>query len=156
MNAESRKFTGTHAAIIFIGCFAIIILVNIALTVFAVRSFPGMEVRNSYVASQEFDEQKARQQALGWQTEVTYEDEKVRLFIHDENGHLITPNAISLRVGRATTDQYDQTLDLRFDGEAFSANKPLGKGEWLVFLDITAADNTPFKQIHKLWITQDE
>ena len=61
-----RRFTGRHAALLFVGSFGIIISVNVALAVNAVRTFPGLEVKNSYVASQEFNDRLHAQTALGW------------------------------------------------------------------------------------------
>ncbi len=58
-----REFTGRHAAAVFVGAFAVIIAVNVALAVSAVRTFPGLEVANSYVASQEFNARRAAQEA---------------------------------------------------------------------------------------------
>ncbi|MCB1313657.1 MAG: FixH family protein, partial [Sedimentitalea sp.] len=36
-----REFTGKHALLLFVGAFGVIIAVNIALAVSAVRTFPG-------------------------------------------------------------------------------------------------------------------
>ena len=47
----TREFTGTHALMIFGGAFSVIITVNLALAYNAVSTFPGVEVKNSYVAS---------------------------------------------------------------------------------------------------------
>ena len=57
---------GRHVAMIFGGAFTVIIGVNVALAVNAVRTFPGLETKNSYVASQTFDDRRAAQEALGW------------------------------------------------------------------------------------------
>ena len=51
-----RKFTGKHALAVFVGAFGVIIAVNLVLAYNAVKTFPGLEVKNSYVASQEFNE----------------------------------------------------------------------------------------------------
>ena len=50
----------------FVAAFGVIIGVNLVLALSAVRTFPGLEVKNSYVASQTFDERRAAQEALGW------------------------------------------------------------------------------------------
>jgi hypothetical protein len=44
----------------------VIISVNLLLAFKAVSTFPGLEVKNSYVASQGFNDRKAAQEALGW------------------------------------------------------------------------------------------
>lgn len=64
-----RPFTGRHLLLSLIGFFAIVISVNVLMAVLAVRSFSGVVVENSYVASQNFNQWIAegrREQALGW------------------------------------------------------------------------------------------
>ena len=55
---HERKITGTHVLIGFVTAFGIIIAVNFTLAYNAVATFPGLEVKNTYVASQEFDEKR--------------------------------------------------------------------------------------------------
>ena len=57
---------GRHVAMMFGVGFGVIIAVNIALAVSAVRTFPGLETKNSYVTSQSFEADRAAQEALGW------------------------------------------------------------------------------------------
>ncbi|HBR40028.1 MAG TPA: nitrogen fixation protein FixH, partial [Sulfitobacter pontiacus] len=54
-----RPLTGWHVLAMFIGGFSIIISVNLALAFNAVRTFPGKETESSYVASQNFDTDRA-------------------------------------------------------------------------------------------------
>ncbi|MEL7345657.1 MAG: FixH family protein, partial [Pseudomonadota bacterium] len=49
-----RQLTGWHVFGMFALAFGIIISVNMTLAFQAVRTFPGLEVKNSYVASQAF------------------------------------------------------------------------------------------------------
>ena len=60
------KLTGWHVLAIFVGCFSVIVTVNLTLAYNAVATFPGLEVKNSYVASQHFDAERRAQEALGW------------------------------------------------------------------------------------------
>ncbi len=150
MAKAERKLTGWHVLAIFGGCFAVIIGVNLWLVFSAVKSFPGLDVDNSYVASQEFDAQKQAQDLLGWQTDVLYDNGAVRLILNDRDGNPVTPNEVSVKIGRATTAKYDQELSLRFDGEAFSAPIDLSAGKWLVFVNAIAADGTAFYQVQEL------
>ena len=57
------ELTGKHVFAITAGAFAVIIGVNVLLAVKAVSTFPGLEVGNSYVASQGFNTRKAAQEA---------------------------------------------------------------------------------------------
>ena len=49
-----KELTGRHVFGIFAVGFGTIIAVNMVLAISAVRTFPGLEVDNSYVASQQF------------------------------------------------------------------------------------------------------
>ena len=60
-----RQFTGKNALAVFVVAFGVIITVNLVLAYSAVKTFPGLEVKNSYVASQEFNERLQEHQALG-------------------------------------------------------------------------------------------
>ena len=57
------KLTGWHVLAIFVGAFGVIIGVNVALAWNAVATFPGLEVDNSYIASQTFDDRREAQEA---------------------------------------------------------------------------------------------
>ncbi len=65
---DDRVITGRHVLIGFCAAFGVIIAVNLWLAISAVRTFPGLDVPNSYVASQTFDKRRAAQEALGWAT----------------------------------------------------------------------------------------
>ena len=49
------EIKGWHVFATFAAAFGIIISVNLTLAFKAVATFPGLEVRNSYIASQSFD-----------------------------------------------------------------------------------------------------
>ena len=78
-----RELTGKHVLAITVGFFGVIIAVNMVLAVQAVRTFPGLEVKNGYVASQTFDADRRAQEALGWTLVQTYEAGKLRLVMTD-------------------------------------------------------------------------
>src|SRR3546814_3241852 len=60
---ERRPFTGRHAAMILIAFFGVVISVNIVMASFALSTFGGTVVDNSYVASQHYNEWLARADA---------------------------------------------------------------------------------------------
>lgn len=69
---KSSTFTGRHMAMVFIGGFAVVIAVNLLMASFALGSFHGTVVDNSYVASQKYNGWIAKAEAskaLGWQAE---------------------------------------------------------------------------------------
>lgn len=142
----ARPFTGWHMLAICVTAFGIIIAVNIALAVNAVRTFPGLNVKNSYVASQEFDTRRDAQAALGWEVATSVEAGKLRLSITDPQGHPVAPATLQAVLGRATHVQADRMLSFTFDGTAHVAAADLGPGKWVLRLRAVAADGTEFQQ----------
>ncbi len=143
---SGKEFTGRHAAMVFGGAFAIIISVNLILAYNAVRTFPGLEVKNSYVASQQFDEKRAAQTALGWTVRSDAADGLVRLSITDSNGQPVEVQALDAVLGRATHTKDDMRPDFVFDGTAYVAPAELAAGNWNIRMSALSADGTRFEQ----------
>lgn len=148
----SRELKGYHVALIFGSCFAIIIGVNLVLATQAIRTFPGLEVKNSYVASQTFDQDRAAQDALGWQVGVTVQQGVLRLGIGDAAGP-VKARIIEAKLGRASFAGDDRLLDMRQGNGFYMAEVPgLAPGSWRFWLTAEAADGTLFKQSRDLWV----
>ena len=141
-----RQFTGRHAAIIFVSAFAIIIGVNLVLAFSAVKTFPGLEVKNSYVASQEFDERKAAQTALGWTVGASHTGGLLTLSITDKLGKPVEVATLDAVLGRPTHVKDDMEPAFQFDGIAYVAPVELSDGNWNIRMKATAADGTEFQQ----------
>lgn len=139
------EIKGWHVLTWFVLGFGIIISVNITLAVQAVRTFPGLEVKNSYVASQSFDADRAAQEALGWEVSASVVNNRLRLVIL-EDGQAIAPTIESAVFGRATNVSQDQEPEFTFDGSALIADVEAGKGNWNLRLKARADDGTLFQQ----------
>ncbi|KIC16504.1 MULTISPECIES: FixH family protein [unclassified Leisingera] len=146
MAKREREFTGKHAILLFGGAFAVIIGVNIILAVNAVKTFPGLEVKNSYVASQEFDQRRSAQEALGWSVYASSQGDQVKLEITDADGTPVEVAKLSATLGRATHVQDDQKPEFIFDGQAYVAPADLGPGNWNIRMVARAKDGTEFTQ----------
>jgi nitrogen fixation protein FixH len=110
-----------------------------------VSTFPGLETKNSYVASQSFDANRAAQEALGWDVGARMEAGQFRLSImHD--GAPVEVDIQSAVLGRATNVAQDQTPILVFDGKDYVAPVTLADGNWNLRLVAKAADGTTFQQ----------
>ncbi|MCE8514597.1 FixH family protein [Ruegeria pomeroyi] len=141
-----RTFTGKHAAMVFVGAFGIIIGVNILLAYSAIKTFPGLEVKNSYVASQEFDTRRDAQEALGWHVRADATGGLVVLSITDQAGKPVEVSELKAVLGRATHVQEDFAPDFAFDGTAYVAKAELGDGNWNIRMMARAEDGTEFIQ----------
>lgn len=147
MNAKiavDRPLTGRKVLAIAVTFFGIIILVNMFMAFSAVRTFPGLEVKNSYVASQQFDARARAQRALGWDVSASIVPGGVQLVIRDEAGALVTPVLLDARIGHPTNAAHDQVLGFSETAEGLFAPALLANGPWRLFLLATAADGTEY------------
>ncbi|MGR3804610.1 FixH family protein [Marinibacterium profundimaris] len=137
---------GRHVAMIFGLGFGIIIAVNLTLAYNAVRTFPGLETKNSYVASQTFNADRAAQEALGWQASAVIQDDFLVLRFDTVNGPAM-PTITKATLGRATHVGEDRTPVFAWDGEAYVAHVPaLGAGKWDLRLEAVADDGTRYRR----------
>lgn len=141
-----KQLTGKHVLFIFVAAFSIIIAVNITLAVNAVKTFPGLEVKNTYVASQQFDERRAAQQALGWTVAGSHQDGVLRLAIIGADGTPVEAAELTAVLGRATQVADDVTPAFTFDGSAYVAPMELADGNWNIRMEAKALDGTLFTQ----------
>lgn len=144
--AGGRPLTGRKVAVIAVGAFSVIIAVNLVLAWQAVRSFPGLEARNGFVESQDFDARRAAQQALGWQVGLEYADGELTLRFHDTAGHPLSPAALDVLVGRVADASQDRRPEMHGHAGHFSAPLVLEPGRWMVKVEARAADGTRFSQ----------
>jgi len=139
-------FTGRKVLGMFVGAFGVIIGVNLLMAYFAIGTFPGMDVKNSYVASQNFDTERAAQEALGWTVSVTYEHGELVVKVVDKAGRPADVALLNAIVGRPTHVRDDQTPEFQQRGGKFRAPLTLGEGKWNLRLKATALDGTKFHQ----------
>ena len=141
-----RQITGRHVFLGFAAAFGLIIAVNVYMAFSAVSTFPGLEVKNSYVASQEFNERKAAQEALGWTVTAVHLKGMLYLNINDENGTPVVPKELHAVVGRATSIAEDVEPAFTFNGQAHVAQIDLADGNWNIRMKAIAEDGTEFIQ----------
>lgn len=143
---RNGKLTGVHFTMIFVQAFVMIIAVNLFLAYSAVKTFPGLEVRNSYVASQTFDDMRAAQLELGWAVSADVTGEELHLFINDADGNPVEVTELDATFGRATSVRDDQTPDFFFTGTHYAAPVTTSAGNWNLRMTATAPDGTAFRQ----------
>ena len=125
----TRRFTGRHAAAILIAFFGVVIAVNLTMAMFATRTFGGVVVENSYVASQKYNDWLAaarRQEQLGWRVDPSLDDSR----------HVVvTTNVAGVEISGFARHPLGREADvpLRF-GKDFRSDRPLPAGRWAVHL----------------------
>ncbi|MBO9434645.1 FixH family protein [Ruegeria sp. R13_0] len=149
---SERKFTGKHALAVFVCAFGVIITVNLILAYSAVKTFPGLEVKNSYVASQEFNDRLKEHQALGWEVRAENTGGLLILHITDATGAPVQVAELQAVVGRATHVRDDFSPDFTFDGLAYATPATLGKGNWNIRLVARDHSGAEFAQRVPLYV----
>lgn len=149
-----RVLTGRAVLLIALGAFGVTLAVNLVLAYTAVRTFSGVVVDNSYIASQSFNEKREAQVALGWTVELAEDAEAGVLAVTftDAEGATVRPATLSVTLGRPTTTRDDQVITLEETLGGYAGLAPLAPGLWRVEIRATADDGTAFQQSRSLHV----
>lgn len=135
-STESHKgpqFTGWHMLAVMVGFFMIIVTVNMTMVYFSRSSWTGLIVKNSYVASQQFNERLEVQEKLlraGWQAELMKRDGQA-VFEIMHNGALARACDVTVDALQPMNTKADMTLTLSHDGSGlYKLPAQFLKGRW--------------------------
>ena len=145
-HANPRKLNGYHVSAMMIAFFAVIIMANFTMAWFASQSWTGLVVKNSYVASQQYNEKiKAAkmQQSQGWKLDFEFADTTVSFRLTDKNAQpLIFENLIAI-IARPVSQINDSKIVLaHMGGGLYQGQIPLSSGQWSFQLD--SIGNRPY------------
>ncbi|MFK5979227.1 MAG: FixH family protein [Rhizobiaceae bacterium] len=133
-NEKPREFTGKHMLAIMVAFFGVIIAVNIGMATIASKTWTGLVVKNSYVASQDFNAYlaaAAEQDKLGWQGGLTYKQGVIEFSLIDENANPVDLDTIFVEIGRPAFEQQDQKIELTsITAGKYRAEVSLSTGPW--------------------------
>lgn len=142
-----RELTGKHVLAIAVSAFGVIIAVNLVMAYNAIGSFPGVETKSSYIASQHFDRDRDAQQGLGWQADLAIEGDRAVLRLTDAHGTAIAPEVLRLQLRRPTHQRDDQQPELSPEAPGrWSAPLALAPGNWNADVMAEDDDGVVFRQ----------
>ena len=146
----TKSLTGWHMLMMFVAFFGVVFAVNIFMTVMAVRSWTGLVVEDSYVASQTFNADAAslkKAEALSVSHRLHYENGKLHLSLQGADGKAIAADSVQISIGRPVGEHEDQKLVAvkTVDGQ-FEAITKLGAGVWSGELSAKLAGDTVWRQ----------
>ena len=149
-----REITGKHVLVFTVSAFAVIIGVNVLMAYKAISTFPGLEVQNSYVASQTFDAERDAQVALGWAMDPTYDPvaKQLQLVFTDKDGLPVTLKELAVLVGRTTSAGFDSRPEFSRQAGAYVAPADLAPGKWMMQIEARTDDGTLFRQRIDLFV----
>lgn len=139
-----RRFTGWHMFAILIAMFGTIVAVNLVMAHFAVTTFGGTVVDNSYVATRHYNRWLAEardQEALGWHVKATIDpDRRVRITAAAAKGPL--DGAISAVASHPLGRAPDLALGFMPAGDGqYVSTRPLRAGRWTLKITVTSSEN---------------
>ena len=133
-----RPFTGAHMLAVVLLFFGTIIGVNLVMATMAVRTFPGLNARNGYVASQTYNrllKDAEAQKAHGWRVTLDAPGGRVRLALADKGGTPLRGLTVTALAGRPASAAEDRTLAFRATQAGYESVEPLAPGRWLVEIE---------------------
>lgn len=148
----AKPITGRKVLVIAVAAFGVIIGVNVLMAAKAISTFPGLEVKNSYVASQVYDAERKAQEALGWTLSHAYADGVLTLSFRDRNGLPVQVDRLSAVVGRPTESSDDRRPVFDWTGDDYVAAERLAPGKWMILMEAFARDGTRFHQRLDLFV----
>ena len=137
------EFTGKHMLLLMLVFFGVIMAVNFTMASMASRTWTGLIVKNSYVASQKFNEelqQAKAQQASGIYSELGYSNSQITFVLKDKDDKSLSANDLTIAIVRPAFEQEDQVgLLIQIGHGSYHFPVELGEGEWK--LQITGVSN---------------
>lgn len=147
----TRELTGRHVLLIAIAAFGVIVAANLTMLFSATGTFPGLVVKNAYVASQGWNDRVAAQEALGWQAEFSHRADAILITLTDNEGRPVRDAALTATLGRPTTDAEDRTYALAWTDAGYEIPVALTPGSWRI--DLEAAGDVAFRKTATLRVT---
>ena len=149
-----RVLTGRHVLAITVSAFAVIIGVNLVMAWQAISTFPGLEVKSSYVAGQGFDARRKAQERLGWEVVELYRNGNLTVALQDARGEPVEAEEFRVLIGRTTNAGEDVTPEFHARAGVYQAQADLQPGLWMMKLSARAADGTAFEQRVDFWVKE--
>jgi nitrogen fixation protein FixH len=149
-----REFTGRHMLLIMLVFFGTIIAVNLVMATFASTSWTGLVVKNSYVASQQFNEKAAEgreQAARNWKPVLGLKAGEVSFRLNDSLGTQVPLKAVSVTFRRPAYEAEDMVIDLtrRSDG-VFAIQTAIRDGIWIIESSADFGGARPYRDTQRV------
>tara|TARA_R110000824_G_scaffold211072_5_gene397056 strand:- start:7197 stop:7673 length:477 start_codon:yes stop_codon:yes gene_type:complete len=150
-----KKFTGYHAAAMIVAFFAVVVVVNLVMAQFALSTFSGTVVDNSYVASQKYNkwlEQARDQKEYGWTVSPALRKaDKASITITTADGTALQEATVTgiaeHPIGQS--DPFEISFTQAGTGE-YQSVQTLPEGRWKLKIVITRDDKS-MRVVQDIW-----
>lgn len=132
--APRKPFTGCHMSLIIVCFFAVVFAVNAMLAVSAYRSWTGLVVENSYVASQSFniDTERLSKARVGISHTLHYKSGHLQLELFLADGKAALASDMEISLGRPAESAQDSILHLTPEADGrYGADVQIAPGIWI-------------------------
>ncbi|MEM9277075.1 MAG: FixH family protein [Pseudomonadota bacterium] len=132
-------FTGKHMLLSMVCFFGVIITVNFTMAYLATGTWTGLVVKNSYVASQQFNaelKQAKVQSEAGFISELEYSNGTLAFTLKNRDGQRLKLETISAEIGRPAFEQADRKLVFSpVAGDTYEIAVNLAPGIWALKIE---------------------
>ncbi len=153
---QGGTFTGWHMLVVMVLFFGTIISVNVTMAYLATSSWSGLIVKNTYVASQQFDEDVAETREMksqGWSSRISVNSGLVRYELTDNAGMAVPADTVTATLSRPADEAHDQTFVLKRTGEGnYSAPAELNSGQWLIQIVTSRGGDVVYREVQRIFI----
>jgi nitrogen fixation protein FixH len=150
---DEHPFTGGHMLAAVLTFFGVIIAVNVVMAVAATGTFPGLIVKSSYVASQNYNQvlASARTQAdTGWTLELEAQDGFLAAKFVGHDGALRRDLEVTAVAGRPSTTRHDRLVELAETADGYRAAEILPEGVWQIDVEARLRGETVFREVRRI------
>ena len=130
----AKPITGRHMLVMFVAFFGVVFAVNMFMATVAIRSWTGLVVENSYVASQHFNNDVAalkKSAELGITHRLHIERGRLLLSLQDADGKPVDADNVQIQFERPFGATRDQNLAAaRVAPGQYEASATLAAGIW--------------------------
>jgi nitrogen fixation protein FixH len=152
---DDNPLNGWHVLGIVGLFFGTIIAVNVVMAVFATGTFPGLVVKNSYVASQNYNALIAESRAQarrGWTASLSAHDGSLHVRLAEPSGAPLIGLDVSARIGRPASVREDRVFSLSPAADGYAAEDALPAGRWIVELEARSGGDLVYRVTRPLFV----
>lgn len=156
---QPTEFTGKHMLGAMVAFFGVIITVNMIMARFAVTTWSGLVVPNTYVASQQFNGKAAESRAiaaLGYKIVLSSGADGLSIKLTDPDGAAAVADSLVAELRRPVGTHQDRQMQLiRGSDGVYRGAGELAEGEWIATVTATSGGQTIYKRGHRFHVRAD-
>lgn len=156
MQFSSTPITGKHVLAAMVAFFGVIIAVNFTMATLAATSWTGLEVKNSYVASQDYNRRLAeieRQRDTGWSSRLDRQGDRLTFTISDADGRPLDVQSVNATFRRPVNESDDFAVEFTKSAPGtFQARQPVQPGLWDLAIELTGPKAQTYRRIFRFQV----